>query len=135
MWIMLNDCFLSIVSKDCRRDELLVRARREGDIEKVFPKATVTRYTKSDYLFRAVVKRTTVEEALAGEVQRILYGNFKSSVRDRPLHDAYLRVWSTMAELQPTKPYSGVAREQPVGFDFGDDHAPTARPSRRRARK
>ena len=134
---MLNDCFLSIVSKDCRRDELRVRARREGDIEKVFPNATVTRYTKSDYLFRAVVKRTTVEEALAGEVQRILYGNFKSSVRDRPLHDAYLRVWSIMAELQPTKPYSGLSREEPVGFDFGDDHAPPVRKrqARRRSRK
>ncbi len=134
MWIMLNDCFLSIVSKDCRRDELLVRARREGDIEKVFPKATVTRYTRSDYLFRAVVKRATVEEALAGETQRILYGNFKSSVRDRPLHDAYLRVWSIMAELQPTKPYSGVGRDEPGGFDFGDGHT-TAQPATRRRRR
>ena len=36
MWIMMSDCFLSIVRKDCSPGQLLVRARREGDIEKVF---------------------------------------------------------------------------------------------------
>ena len=43
MWIMHSDCFLSIVSKGCGPTELLVRARRNGDIEKVFPSAKVTR--------------------------------------------------------------------------------------------
>ena len=47
MWIMLSDCFLSIVSKDCGPAELLVRARRAGDIEKVFPNAKVTRTINS----------------------------------------------------------------------------------------
>ena len=45
MWIMHSDCFLSIVSKDCGPTELLVRARRNGDIEKVFPSAKVIRST------------------------------------------------------------------------------------------
>lgn len=98
---MLSDCFLSIVSKDCERDELLVRARRRGDIEKIFPKAKVVRTTKGDYLFRAVVKRGAIRKALAGEVARITYDNFKDSVQDARLHDAYLRVWSTMIDLQP----------------------------------
>lgn len=106
MWLCLNDCFLSIVSKDCARDELLVRARRKGDIEKVFPEAAVRRDARADYLFRAVVKRREIANALAGEVQRIAYGNFKDSVDDgnaagRRLHDAYMRVWSAMATLQP----------------------------------
>src|SRR5216683_7097861 len=52
MWIMTNDSYLSIVSKDCGPAELLVRARRAGDIEKVFPEAKVTRNTNSDYLYR-----------------------------------------------------------------------------------
>ena len=55
MWVMLNDCFFSIVSKDCARDELMVRARRPGDIEKVFPNAKVTEYTVSDYQDRKSV--------------------------------------------------------------------------------
>ena len=38
MWIMTNNSYLSIVSKDCGPAALLVRARRAGDIEKVFRK-------------------------------------------------------------------------------------------------
>jgi hypothetical protein len=45
MWIMTNNSYLSIVSKDCGPAELLVRARRAGDIEKLFPDAKVTRQT------------------------------------------------------------------------------------------
>lgn len=96
MWLMLSDSFLSIVAKDCARDELLVRARRRGDIERVFPKARVVRTPKADYLFRAVVKRSAVKKALAGEVGRISYDNFKDSVADKRLHDAYLRVWTAL---------------------------------------
>ncbi len=71
MWVCLSDSFLSIVSKDCASDELLVRARRKGDIEKIFPEATVKRDTKTDYLYRARVKRLDVENAMVGEVRRI----------------------------------------------------------------
>lgn len=127
MWLMLNDAFLSFVSKDCKPDELLVRARRPGDIEKIFDTAKVTEYDKSDYQFRAVVKRTAVEEALVGEVKRIVYNNFKNSVRDNALHDAYNQVWGTMSKLQPKAPYSGLRGKGAFpGFglffdDFGTD--------------
>ena len=99
MWLSLNDAFLSFVSKDCARDEVLVRARRKGDIEKIFPRAKVTCYTKSDYLYRAAVKRDEVKKALAGEVDGISYPNFKDSVENSELHNAYLRVWTAMAAL------------------------------------
>jgi hypothetical protein len=115
MWIMLNDAFFSIVHKDCKRDELLVRARRKGDIEKVFPNAKVVRVTHADYLFRAAIARETIEAAMVGELRRINYGNFKSSVQDKPLHDAYLKVWNAMADTQPIRPYSGGFHQ---AFDF-----------------
>jgi hypothetical protein len=41
MWIFLNDSFLSIVANRELAGVLLVRARKEGDIEAVFPDATV----------------------------------------------------------------------------------------------
>ena len=88
------------MAKDCARDELLVRARRKGDIEKVFPKAKVKRNPKADYLYRARVKKAAVKEALAGEIDRVTYGNFKSSVTDPKLHAAYLRVWGNLGPLQ-----------------------------------
>lgn len=112
MWICLNDAFLSIVRKDCGEGELLVRARREGDIEKVFGRrVVVTKYTKSDYLYRAVISKEDIAYAILQEIDRINYPNFKNSVLDKPLHDAYERVWATMAALQPLRPYSG-------GFNF-----------------
>jgi hypothetical protein len=111
MWIMLYDCFFSIVSKDCAPDELMVRARRPGDIQKVWKDAKITKYDKSDYMFRAAIKRTDIIAALSTEVMDIDYDNFKNEVRDKPLHDAYLSVWTAMARLQPAPPYSGLYKK------------------------
>lgn len=107
MWIMLSDGFLSIVHKECAADELLVRGRRPGDIERVFPGAKVKKSTNTDYLFRAVIKRTEVAEALSQQVMALDYGNYKNSVKNNRFHNALSRIWSIMADLQPTKPYSG----------------------------
>lgn len=108
MWLCLNSAFLSIVYKDCAEGELLVRARREGDIEKVFPDAKVIRSTNTDYLYRAVLPRSEVTTAMAAQIQDIDYKNFKSSVNDDRLHHAYLDVWQAMADLQSPPPYSGI---------------------------
>jgi hypothetical protein len=128
MWIMLNDCFFSIVDKDCKRDELMVRARRPGDIEKVFetvcPGITVTEYTASDYHYRAAIKKDVLKAALCGEIDRVSYSNFKNSVDDKPLHDAYLKVWHAMAALQPQRPYAGSRRLSQPSLDFGHETAP-----------
>lgn len=128
---MLNDAFFSIVKKDCARDELLVRARRPGDIEKVFPEAKgrVERSTKSDYAYRAVIKTHVLKTAIDGEINRINYSNFKDSVTDDPLHDAYMAVWMAMAKLQPTAPYSGFVRQGALD----DYHAGARQPGVRRA--
>jgi hypothetical protein len=117
MWIMLNDAFFSIVSKDCPRGSLLVRARRPGDIEKVFGRRVkVERSTDSDYLFRAAIPREDVDAAILGELRRIDYANFKDSVTDDDLHLAYLKVWTAMAAIQNPQPYShgGLLRVTPI---------------------
>jgi hypothetical protein len=112
MWVLLSDCFFSIVHKDCARDELLVRARRPGDIKKLWPEAAVKRSkgAGSDYLYRAVVKRADAKAAIAAELQAITYSNFKDSVDDDRLHDAYLHIWTELARLQPTAPFTGRKR-------------------------
>lgn len=137
MWIMLNDAFFSLVNKDCKPTEVLVRARMKGDLEKVFNDSklletaglkpvTVTRYTKSDYLYRAVVDRKHMLAVMAAELERVVYSNFKASVRDSKLHNAYNRVWGIMAGLQEFPPYSGAGlapkKRAPSLFgDFGFD--------------
>ena len=129
MWLMLSDLFVSIVAKDCKPDELMVRARRPGDIEKLFPGVVVTEYTASDYHYRAAVKKSEIKIALVNEVNRVIYDNFKSWVDDEALHRAYIQVWTAMASLQPQVPYSGKPRLFPTdiygdGRDFEDPFAP-----------
>ena len=107
MWIMLSDSFISIVNKDCKPGYLLVRARRPGDIEKVFGKRVkVTRSTDSDYLYRATVPTGAVAMAMHKQVGEIDYPNFKDSVKDDELHSAYMKVWNAMAGVQNPGPYS-----------------------------
>lgn len=110
MWLFLPDAFLSVVAKDCPTDSLMVRSRRPGDIERVFPTATVTETPGNDYLYRAIVLRTEVAQAMADQVMRMDYPNFKNEVHDRRLHDACSKVWHVMADLQPVPPYSRVRR-------------------------
>lgn len=110
MWVCLKNSFLSIVDKECKPGELLVRARRPGDIEAVFPAAVVKKSTTTDYAYRAVIKRVDVAEAMTAEVMGIRYPNFKNSVRDDALHNAYAAFWNVHARLQPTAPYTGRAQ-------------------------
>jgi len=114
MWIMLNNAFISIVAKDCRPDELMVRARRPGDIERLFPETNgqVQQFTASDYHYRAAIKRSRVALVISEHIFGVDYSNFKDSVKDRPLHDAYMRVWHAMATLQPQAPYAGRPRQR-----------------------
>lgn len=110
MWVCLSDSFLSIVEWPDDDGFLLVRARRNGDIEKVFPQAEVRRTTGRDYLFRAVIAREEVADGMAQQAMKISYGNFKNSVLNNALHGAYASFWSIMARLQEVPPYSTARR-------------------------
>lgn len=109
MWILLPDSFLSIVadSTNPNRTQLLVRARRPGDIEKVFPGAMVFSIPNSDYAFRTWISRQKVSEALAYHVNQMTYGNFKNSIADPIYHHAAERVWEALAYLQA--PYEALS--------------------------
>jgi len=103
---MLNDAMFSIVENNGKkygnREELVVRARREGDLQRVFTlqdqEVLVT--DDSDYRFRTFLSRDEVAKVLSEQVYCIDYSNFKSSVKDRKLYTAYNRVWSALFELQ-----------------------------------
>lgn len=95
MWIFANDAFLSIVAHR-NPDRLWVRARRAQDIRNVFPDAAVAHTPGRDYAYRSAIKRKTVERAMAQEIRRIDYTNFKDSIEDEARHDACSEVWSVM---------------------------------------
>ena len=100
MWIFLSNSFISVVQKPGDTDMLTVRARIEGDIERVFPDAKVQANKGTDYKYRAKVSREAVAKALHDQAMAVNYSNFKSSVKDRKRHDAYLDVWSAMYATQ-----------------------------------
>lgn len=111
MWICLSESFLSIVDAANEAGTLLVRARRVGDIEAVFPNAKVTQSIGKDYLYRAQIKREEVAAVLAEQVMKLAYPNFKSSVADPRLHAAYSSTWSIMSQLQEYAPYHTMPRQ------------------------
>lgn len=94
MWIYLNNAFLSIVAHREQPENLLVRARVRGDIERVFPGCDVLETRTADYRFRSVIPRGEVARRLAELALDISYTNHKSSVRDPDRHDVYMDVWS-----------------------------------------
>lgn len=98
MWICLNNAFFSIVQSD-EPDRLSVRARRKGDLERHFPGHEVLALPGRDYAYRAFIPRELVAQILGDLSRSINYGNFKDSVSNHELHDAYVDVWSVLANL------------------------------------
>ena len=110
MWLCFNDGFISIVDKARNRQrDLVVRARRPGDLERIFGVKAITT-PDGDYRYRAEVPRAKVAEAVAARITSVDYPNFKNSVPDKPLHDAYSRFWTVMGDLQPGGPYNVKSR-------------------------
>ena len=98
----MNKAYFSIAENKNKIDELLVRARIEGDIEKIFPDAVVQQWAGTDYRYRTSLPRTFVAEAIKKEIENIDYDNFKNSVPldDFQRNEAYHDVWFDLLELQ-----------------------------------
>lgn len=81
-------------------DNLLVRARIKGDIQRVFPGAKVEETPLRDYRFRAFIPRSSVADAIHQRVMGNFATNFKNSVSEDLRHDAYARIWGVMYGVQ-----------------------------------
>ncbi|RYG47748.1 hypothetical protein EON79_06480 [bacterium] len=97
MWIFQNESFLSVVAHEDEDSLLHVRARVEGDIERVFPEAGVYETPYGDYRFNANLQRERVAEAMANAVRHIKYETFQESVPDPARRAVYGEVWDAMA--------------------------------------
>ncbi len=96
MWLFLPTSFLSIVVYQGDHPDprlLLVRARLTGDIERVFPAATVLHTPEHDYAYRATLPRTKVAAAIAAAVKAIDYPNFKNAVSEIGFSRTLRAVW------------------------------------------
>lgn len=107
MWIFKNNAFVSIAQDKDMPDQLWVRARVRGDLERFFEDADwveVIETPNADYRFRTAINRDIAKAALSEAVDQIDYVNFKNSIGTTPVeeerHSAYLRVWTAMMGLQ-----------------------------------
>jgi hypothetical protein len=99
MWLYLKDGFYSVVSYG-DATHFVVRARVKGDLEALFPGHKVTRWTDKDYLYRALVPKYEVAEAIDLAIQGINYRSFKDAVLDKRRGPYYGMVWAVMHDLQ-----------------------------------
>ena len=100
MWIVLNKSFLSIVKNRNDENQLLVRARVKGDIEKVFENADVFEDENADYKYRSYIARKNVADKISDELLKINYDNFKLCFKRWTNRNAYMNVWSALNKLQ-----------------------------------
>ena len=102
MWVFLNNSFLSIVENRNNKEELLVRSRVRGDIDKIFPDSNIFEMENSDYKYRSYIKKIEVSEKIREIVTNINYDNFKNSISksEDQRHSSYLNVWYEMRKLQ-----------------------------------
>ena len=102
MWVFLNNSFLSIVENRNNKEELLVRSRVRGDIDKIFPDSNIFEMENSDYKYRSYIKKVEVSEKIREIVTNINYDNFKNSISksEDQRHSSYLNVWNEMRKIQ-----------------------------------
>lgn len=113
MWIATNKGFISVVTADPPRlpkaekkrlkgegRPLCIRARKAEHLAALFPGRKVYQWKARDYPARIFIGAETFAAFMAEQARSIDYSNFKSSVRDHELHDAYMGVWNVMHGYQ-----------------------------------
>jgi hypothetical protein len=106
MWVFTTEGFYSVVAHRTRPGYLLVRARAREDLEALkarIPSLEPFEDASADYRWRAEVKASDWQNALAELGGAIDYDNFKNAVGERQGSDrarVYSGVWSVVRALQ-----------------------------------
>lgn len=104
MWIFNKTGFLSIVSKDCQEDELLVRARVKDDLLSLCQELNIEPriIEGSDYLYTMKIKKEILAKYMYDNVFDIDYDIVRFNIadpRDKIRNDIYLKIWYLTLEL------------------------------------
>ena len=100
MWICLNNAFISAVQHRNEPDNLMVRARRKEHLAAALPGYEIEETPRADYRYRTVISKEAFKREINSQIDMIDYDNFKNSVKDNDLHDAYSSTWGVMYQLQ-----------------------------------
>jgi len=102
MWIFTKQGFVSIKQHKDDPEKLLIRARVNGDLEKIFPGCKVSKNTGTDYKFRTTISRRAAAAKIAAAVFSITYTEgFKTSIDDHERRAPfYLSIWELLVDMQ-----------------------------------
>jgi hypothetical protein len=94
MWICMENCFVSAVQDRNDPNGLVVRARSEEHLTRLFPTKAIAITPEADYAARVFVTKAEFAAVVSERITAISYPNFKNSVRDHRLHQLYSDFWS-----------------------------------------
>lgn len=127
MWIASTLGFFSI-KQDTPKPNWFIRARVKADLEALkaeipaLAEVPVLDWKGADYRYRLIVEADQLTDVFKALQESIVYPNFKSAIGRSPAQRhklaAYHSIWHTMADLQPTRPYSigkAIAHSDPDG--------------------
>ena len=105
MWVFTRHGFFSAVQHFENPNLIHVRARFQGDLERLCQMysvhADIQHTPGNDYPFRMDFDRGTWSQIMASEANAIDYENFKSAVHDGTARDtAYMRCWTALRSAQ-----------------------------------
>jgi hypothetical protein len=103
MWVFTKDGFFAAVFKDCEKDEVMIKAKSNTDLQALLKKIgndnAIHETSESDYPFFVVLKKTLWIQYLDDYVQRLDYETVRNNIvssTDAARHKAYQTVWAAM---------------------------------------
>jgi hypothetical protein len=133
MWLMLPDCFLSIVRHRELEEKFLVRARRKEHLQHFFLDGKIKHTPHADYPYRAVATPNDVRSIFAAAMSELEYDNFKNEAHRRvggtnAFVSALHQVWAVMRGTEDRGARSVIPSgdEQPGP---GQEHPRSAHPA------
>ena len=108
MWVMTaKGGFYSAIRKpDMPKDQIMVRARRKDDLERLLNAigdvSDIISTPNADYAFRVIIPVESWAGYLYNSAREIDYSNFKdaSCKGDHSRHKAYIHCWGALLGLQ-----------------------------------
>ena len=110
MWIFCKLGFFSAVEHRERPDNLLIRARFKGDLERLYKAmdqisrsecGPIQETPDADYRYRMECPKIWFSEVLREQAEEIDYDNFKNAVHEGTVRDgAYMDVWRALWAAQ-----------------------------------
>ena len=103
MWVFTKDGFFTAVFKECRKDEIMIRAKSKSDLRAMLKKIDqdrpVQETSESPYRFFVILEKSLWIQYLSDYVQHLDYASVRDHIvskADVDRQKAYQSVWATM---------------------------------------